>query len=251
MLCLWKSEHHGALCPQSKEIAKPDKNIFSFHNGSDVIVPIISLPVSRDKRGARCHFLLDTGAQFSIISKEFVENKVGVCLSPPMSRLVSSFGTPTVIREGFNYTADLTLPCGTKTFCIFFAMEGFSLSIQVHKLSTVIQSMNDHDYVVSPDFPRVKGEDIKIFGIIGNDILQCFNQFSLEKAYMFGKRDCGVVKVDIGYLPYGSGINFMPPNEEREYIDRILGSNDKIVVGNDSDLCKTKKSKYQCLSLPK
>ena len=150
---------------------------------------------------------------------------------------------PTAIREGFNYTADLTLPCGTKTFCIFFAMEGFSLSIQVHKLPTVIQSMNDHDYVVFPDFPSVKGEDIKIFDIIGNDILQCFNQFSIEKAYMFGKRGSGVVKVDNGYLPYGSGINFMSPNEEREYIDRILGSNDKIVVGNASDLCMTKISK--------
>ena len=100
--------------------------------------------------------------------------------------------------------------------------------------------MNDHDFVVSPDFPRVKGEDIKIFGIIGNEILQYFNQFSIEKAYMFRKRSCGVAKVDNGYLPYGSGINFMPPNEEHEYIDRILGSNDKIVVGNDSDLCKTK-----------
>ena len=198
------------------------------------------MPVSRGKRGARCHFLLDTGAQLSIINKEFVENKVGVCLSPPMSRLVSSFGMPTAIREGFNYTAGLTLPCGTKTFCIFFAMEGFSLSIQVHKLSTVIQSMNDHDYVAFPDFPRVKGEDIKIFGIIGNDILRCFNQFSLEKAYMFGKRGCGVVKVDNGYLPYGSGINCMPPNVKCKYNDRILGSNDKIVVGNDSDLCKTK-----------
>ena len=119
-------------------------------------------------------------------------------------------------------------------------MEGFSLSIQVHKLSTVIQSVNNHYYVVSPDFPRVKGEDIKIFGIIDNDILQCFNQFSLEKACTFGKWGCGVAKVDNGYLPYGSGINFMPPNEECEYIDRILGSNDKIVVGNDSDLCKTK-----------
>ena len=124
------------------------------------------MPVSRGKHGARCHFLLETGAQFSIINKEFVENKVGVCLSPPMYRLVSYFGMPTAIREGFNYTADLTLPCGTKTFCIFFAMEGFSLSIQVPKLPTVIQSMNDHDYVVSPDFPRVKGEDIKMFGTV-------------------------------------------------------------------------------------
>lgn len=170
-----KSEHHGALCPQSKEMAKPDKKVFSFRNGSDVVAPIISFPVIRGKKGARRHFLLDTGAQFSIINKEFVEKKVGACLSPTMSRLVSSFGMPTAIREGFNYTASLTLPCGNKTFCIFFAMEGFNLPIQVYKLPIIVRSMNDHGYVVSPDFPRVKGEDIKIFGITGNDILQYFN----------------------------------------------------------------------------
>ena len=120
---------------------------------------------------------------------------------------------------------------------VVFAMEGFSLSFQVHKLPTVIQSINDHDYVVSPDLPRVKREDIKIFGIIGNAILQCFNQFSIEKAYMFGKRGCGVVKVDNGYLHNRQGINFMLPNEECEYTDRILEGNDQIVVGNASDLC--------------
>ena len=78
------------------------------------------MPVSRGKKGAFCHFLVDTGAQFSIINKEFAEQKVGPCLSPPLSRLVSSFGMPTAVREGFNYVADLTLPCGTKTFNVFF-----------------------------------------------------------------------------------------------------------------------------------
>lgn len=61
---------------------------------------------------------------------------------------------------------------------------------------------------------------------------------------MFGKRGCRVVKVDNGYLPYGSGINFMPPNEEREYIDKILGRSDKVVVGNDYDLCETKNQDF-------
>ena len=80
------------------------------------------------------------------------------------------------------------------------------------------------------------GQGRDVSGTIGKDILQCFNQLGIGKAYMFGKRGCGAVKVNNGYLPYGSGINSMPPNEEREYIDRILGSNDKIVVANDSDL---------------
>ena len=44
---------------------------------------------------------------------------------------------------------------------------------------------------------------------------------------MFGKQDCKVIKVADGFLPYGSGINFMPPSEEREYIDRIMSSVDQ------------------------
>ena len=126
-----KADHHGALCPKGKELGKPKKTNFSINNGSDIIVPIISLPVSRGKKSARCHFLLDTGAQFSIINKEFVEKNVGVCLSPPSSRSVSSLGMLSAHREGFNYTADLTLPCSTKTYCIFFAMEGFCLPVQI------------------------------------------------------------------------------------------------------------------------
>ena len=93
--------------------------------------------------------------------------------------------------------------------------------------------MNDNNLVVSPDFPRVKGEDIQIFGILGNDILQHFNQFSLEKARIFGTHTCKVIKVDNGYLHFGSGINFIPPNKEREYIDRIL-RDDQIVVTSRS-----------------
>ena len=144
-------------------------------------------------------------------------------MSPPLSRLVSSFGMPTAVREGFNYVADLTLPCGTKTFNVFFAMENFHLSIKVHRLSTIINSMNSHGYVVSPNFPRVRGGEIKIFGILGIDSIQLFNHFSLEKASMFGHYST-VIKVDNGFLPFGSGIHFMPPNEEQDYMEGLLGN---------------------------
>ena len=227
-----KAEHHGALCPQDKEIGKPNKTVFSINNGSDIIVPVISLPVSRGKKSVRCHFLLDSGAQFSIINKDFVVKNVGVCLSPPTSRLVSSLGMSSAQREGYNYSADLTLPCGNKICCSFFAMEGFNLPIKIPKLASIIRSMNDNNLVVSPDFPRVKGDDIRIFGIIGNDILQHFNLFSLEKAHIFGKQNCKVIKLDNGYLPFGSGINFIPPNKERDYIDGILRDDQVVVTSN-------------------
>ena len=226
-----KSEHHGALCPQAKEFSKQDK-MFNINTVSDIICPIVSLPVSRGKTRARCNFLLDSGAQFSIINKEFVERKVGPCLSPPISRLVSSFGLPAAEKKGFNYTAYLRLPCGMNTYCIFFAIEGFSLSVEIPKLTNVIQSMNDHEYFVSPDFPKVKGDDIEIFGIIGNDILQCFDQYSLERAFIYNKQSCKVIKLANGYIPYGTGLNYMPPNEEADYILRVKDGPPKKVLPN-------------------
>ena len=37
-----------------------------------------------------------------------------------MSRNVSSFDMPMKKSKGFNYDADLTLPCDQRVYCIFF-----------------------------------------------------------------------------------------------------------------------------------
>ena len=216
-----KPEHHGAMCPQLKEISKLDRKIFSISTISDTMVPLVSLPVCRGKSTVRCNFLLDSGAQFSVINKELVVSRVGPCLSPPTTKKVSSFGLPMADRKGYNYTADLRLPCGKRIFSLFFAIEGFSLSVHFPKLTTVLQSMKDNDYPVSPDFPRVNGEDFLLFGIIGNDILQHFDEFSLVKAFFFGREIGKVVKLANGYVPFGTGLNYMPPSEVSDYIERI------------------------------
>ena len=61
---------------------------------SDIFVTVVTLAVGREKRSVRCSFLLDIGVQFSIINKQLVDKRVGVCLSPSMSRNVSSFDMP-------------------------------------------------------------------------------------------------------------------------------------------------------------
>ena len=236
-----RAEHHGALCPQSKDMSKMDKKVLNVNEGSGVIIPIISLPVSRGKKTVRCNFLLDTGAQFSIINKELVESKVGPCLSPLTTRLVSSFGVPLANRSGYNYVADLTRPCGSKVFCLFFAMENFHLNLQIPMIKTILYTMNTNGFSVSPNFPRVMGEDFRIQGILGNDILQFFELFSIENTNILGK-GCKVVRVADGCLPYGSGLFYMPPNKEREYIDRLSESDDQIPSNPSSKISFEKPS---------
>ena len=54
--------------------------------------PVLTLTVSRGTKRAKFVFLPDTGAQFSSISKEAVEKCVDESRSPPMARLVRSYG---------------------------------------------------------------------------------------------------------------------------------------------------------------
>ena len=187
--------------------------------GSDIFVPVVTLAVGREKRSVRCSFLLDTRAQFSIINKQLVDKRVRVCLSPPMSRNVSSFDMPIKKSKGLNYPADLTLPCGQKVYCIFFAMEDFRLNVQVPMLKSVVNNMEIAGYAVSPDFPRM--DNIEVLGMLGNEILQYFTHLSLESASLFGKVSAKMVRLGNGYIPFGSVLNFLHPDEEESFLSKV------------------------------
>ena len=213
-----KAEHHGALCPQSLK-ENPDKKMFNVHMGSDIFVPVINLTVGRQNKSVKCSFLIDTGAQFSIINKQLVDKRVGVCLSPLMSRNVSSFDVPMRKSKGFNYPADLTLPSGQKVYCIFFAMDDFRLNVQVPMMKSVVHNMESSGYALSPDFPRL--DNIVVHGILGNDILQYFSHLSLESASVFNKVGAKLVRLANGYIPFGSVLNFLKPEEEESFLNKI------------------------------
>ena len=103
-----KAEHHGAMCPQAyKDLGK---KVLSYQSGSEMFVPILTLRVNKGKKSVKCSFLLDTGAQFSIINKQLVDSKLGDCCGAPLTRVVSSFGVPASVSEGFNLVANVTLP---------------------------------------------------------------------------------------------------------------------------------------------
>ena len=106
------------MCPQTTNVF--GKNILNCQSGSEIFVPVLSLKVTKGKKSFKCSFLLDTGAQFSIINKQIIDSKLGDCCGSSLTRLVSSFGMPACTRKGFNFVASLTLPCRKKNWCLFF-----------------------------------------------------------------------------------------------------------------------------------
>ena len=256
-----KSEHHGAMCPHSFNLV-PSKNVLNYQAGSDVFVPVLSLKVSRGKKSFNCSFLLDTGAQFSIINKQLIDSKLGDCCGQSLDRLVSSFGVPASTSKGFNFVASLTLPCGRKTSCLFFAMEEFKLSLQIPMLPSIVRNLDSAGCTVSPNYPGRYYDRIDIFGILGNDLLQDFKKFDLIHVELFNL-NVKVIKLDNGIIPFGSVLNFIQPSDRKKFInmtrnyefcepcvsntrasDPSLAENFEVQASN----CKVKSSDYHKVS---
>ena len=210
-----KSEHHGAMCPQHFNVSS--KNVLNCQSGSEIFVPVLSLKVTKCKKSFKCSFLLDTGAQFSIINKQIVDSRLGDCCGSSLTRLVSSFGMPACTSTGFNLVASLTLPCGNKSSCLFFALDNFRLSLQIPMLPSIVTNLEAAGYSVSPDYPGRNTENIEILGILGNDILQDFLQFDLIHVELF-KLDVRLIKLANGIIPFGSVYNFIHPSEQRNFL---------------------------------
>ena len=69
---------------------------------------------------------------------------------------------------------------------------------------------------------------------------------------MFGST-CKVYKIANGYLPYGTGLNYIPPCDRPQYTKRIMGRDtDQVSLSNSkgNSLVKTKSKSeiVECLS---
>ena len=98
-------------------------------------------------------------------------------------------------------------------------MEDFRLNVQVPMLKSVVNNMEEAGYTVSPDLPRM--DNIEVLGILGNDILQYFTHLSLESASLFGKVNAKMVRLANGYIPFGSVLNFLHPDEEEHFLSKV------------------------------
>ena len=206
-----KAEHHAAVCPSLKN----SKSSMNFQSNPGVMNLVLDFTVSRGKERAKFVFLLDTGAQFSSISKEAVEKYVDECRSPPMARLVCSYGQVMGRRtKGYNYTAKLTLPCGQKIDVDFFAVENLSFYVTFPMLGNIVDNIRNSSIPLHTDFSYQGSETVKFMGILGVDVLQHIKPYSHEELWVHDKR-ANFIKLPSGYIPFGSTEQFLVPSESK------------------------------------
>ena len=245
-----KSEHHAAVCPSSKASdSKSSGSSLNYQSNPGILSPVLSCSVSRGRSSAKFVFLLDSGAQFSSICKEAVERLVDECRSPPMAKLVSSFGQTMGKRtKGYNYTAKLTLPDGRKINVDFFAVENLSFQLTFPMLSNVISNMKTFGVPLHLDFPYQGEENIVVMGILGTDVLQHFKPYSHQNFRIHGQ-NANVIELSNGFIPFGSADLFMSLSESKtlheRLIERFVPWDDGAISSNETetDLFKKKKKK--------
>ena len=90
------SEHHAAVCPSSKNFAgkssKHSINCQSNPGANYLSDPGVLSLLGGERVEPNLCFCLDSGAQFSSFCKEAVEKYVDERRSPPMARLLCSYG---------------------------------------------------------------------------------------------------------------------------------------------------------------
>ena len=144
----------------------------------------------------RLPFLLDTGAQCSIIDFSSI-NKYNIACFPAEKPLVSLRLMKNV--QGYSYNAKIMMPNLELRNVDFFCIPSLKLTMSAKGISNTIKRLSQTGIPLSTNLPEYTKDSIKICGILGNDVLQHFSVFELENIFN-GK----MLRLCNGYVPIGS-----------------------------------------------
>ena len=172
-----------------------------------MIHPVLSFIISRGKRKGKIAFLLDSGANFSCISKIAVEKYIGKFRSRPENFLVSTFSYSRIESKGYNYPAEITLHCGKKINVNFFVNETLDSNQSFLLANKIIDNIRLASIPLHPDYQWQDlgyfGKKVECWGILGTDVLQHIKPYSHEELLVCGDKKANFIKIGNGYVPFG------------------------------------------------
>ena len=141
-------------------------------------------------------FLLDSGAQCSLLDLQAIRN-CGLSFQST-ERSLLSLGFNKAVR-GYNVDTMLFMPDFSSASVNFFCMPSLNLTLTVYGICDSIAKLRELGVPLSGNVPRYNNDNIKIDGIIGNDILQKFSVFELQNVF-----NVKMLRVANGFVPIGS-----------------------------------------------
>ena len=143
-----------------------------------------------------CTFLLDTGAQCSIIDFNSVSDLKHLCC--PTSKSLVSLGMKKLVK-GYTLSSAIRLPCTEVLDIEFFCLPSFHLDIKVPGISDSISNLKESGIPLSCNLPVYKNDSIAINGILGIDVLSKFKVFDLSSL-----STQGLLRLSNGFIPVGT-----------------------------------------------
>ena len=206
------------------------KNIHYYHSttfnycwetSGYMIHPVLSFIISRGRRKGKIAFLLDSGANFSCISKIAVEKYIGKFRCRPANFLVSTLSYSRIELKGYNYPAEITLHCGKKINVNFFVNEEPGLNHSFLLANKIIDNIRLASIPLHPDYQCQDlgyfDKKVECWGILGMDVLQHIKPYSHEELLVCGDKKANFIKIGNGYVPFGSPEFFLSSGD----VDRV------------------------------
>ena len=156
----------------------------------------MSLNVLSDSHSQKYNFLLDTGAEISILDSSIVA-KFNSSLYPVTKNITSFSGKSQV--NGATAPLRVVLPGGNNIPVNFFAMPGAKMEIFHPQLEATMCYLKDNNVNISPSFPPINSNCVQLAGILGNDVIQQLKTFQTV-TFQNGK----LLQVADGFIPIGS-----------------------------------------------
>ena len=116
----------------------------------------------------------------------------------PLTKFITSFTGKRKIT-GNNVPLVVALPGEKEIPVNFFSMQGVDLDISHPQLKNTLKFLKENSIKISPSFPLVKNNYVKLDGILGNDVLQYFDTFKFVPF-----RNCKLLQLKDGFIPMGS-----------------------------------------------
>ena len=172
----------------------------------------------------QCNFLLDTGAQCSIINYSCIKD-CGVS-AVPVNKSLISLGLKKSFK-GFSLNTKVRLPCSDMADVHFFCVPAFHLELSVPGIEESLKLLSDSIEPLSVNVPSYKQDSLVIDGILGMDILTKFKVFELCSI-----NSQSMLRLSNGFIPVGKIGSLSAQIAERVPEPHILSKDEPVPLSN-------------------
>ena len=196
-------DHISALC--SKYSSKITNN-FCVNSASDAgrtfILPTVTLRVGHGRRCTDVSFLLDSGSQRSYVSNDVIRRLNLNCEDNIQSDILISTFIDTSCKKFSESSLSIDVNGNGKPFLFpFLINEEVNLQYHIEGLGSALANVRKK-FPLSGGY--VNSDEVKLEGLIGVDVIQCFEEFKLVPCL-----GGSVIKTPKYVVPFGNVDNFL------------------------------------------